>query len=195
MSHKHKAHVIAGETAVLARRYATALFELATERNLLKEVAVDLEAMQQVIDGDKKFHVMAAHPRIPAEAIKKVVKAIAEGAKLQSLTAAFLNQLAHNHRLAILDHIIESFQTDLAKKNGLHVADITATHALSGEQQETLSAHLGKMVGGTVRLQVVEDPDLLGGMTIKIGSRLIDASVQGKLVQVERQLKSQTEAA
>ncbi len=195
MSHKHKVHVIAGETAVLARRYATALFELATEKKILKEVAEDLEAMQQVIDGDKKFHVMAAHPRIPAEQIKKVVKAIADGAKLQSLTAAFLNQLAHNHRLAILDHIVEAFQADLAKKNGMHVADVTTTHSLSPEQQEKLSAHLGKMVGGTVRLEIEEDRDLLGGMIIKIGSRLIDASVQGKLVQVERQLKSQTEAA
>jgi F-type H+-transporting ATPase subunit delta len=83
----------------------------------------------------------------------------------------------------------------LAKKNGIHVADVTTTHPLSSEQQEKLASHLGKMVGGTVRLEVEEDRDLLGGMIIKIGSRLIDASVQGKLVRVERQLKSQTEAA
>lgn len=84
---------------------------------------------------------------------------------------------------------------DLAVKRGEFTALVTVAKSMSKEQEEKLSAQLGKMMSGTVKLVVEQDPSLIGGMVIKMGSRLIDASVKGKLARIERQLKSQQEAA
>jgi len=191
----HKAHVFAGEGAILARRYASALFELAEEKGSIDAVAADLQAMQEAIDNDPHFHAMASHPRLPVETVEAVTAKVADAAKFTPLTKSFMVQLAHNRRLGHLGDIIESFQADLAEKRGQHVAFVTAAHALSGDQEAGLSSQLGKMIGGTVRLVITEDPGLLGGLIIKMGSRLIDASVKGKLAQIERQLKTEREAA
>jgi len=191
----HSTHVIAGESAILARRYASALFDLAEEKGAVDAVASDLLAMQEAIDVDPHFHAMASHPRLPVETVEAVVAKIADTVKFHPLTKSFMVQVAHNRRLGHLGDMIESFQADLAEKRGQHVAQVTTAHPLSGEQETKLSSQLGKMVGGTVRLIVAEDPELLGGLVVKMGSRLIDASVQGKLAQVERQLKTEREAA
>lgn len=191
----HATHVIAGERAILAHRYAAALFDFAEEKKAIDEVAADMKAMQGAIDADVHFHAMASHPRLPIEKVEEVTAKIADLVKFHPVTKTFMVHLAHNRRLANLPDIIEAFQADLAEKRGQHVAVVTAARALSPEQEAGLSAQLGKMVGGTVRLIVEEDESLLGGLVIKLGSRLIDASVKGKLAQVTRQLKTKREAA
>ncbi len=191
----HATHVFAGEAAILAKRYAAALFELAETQGVLEVVAADLKAIQEAIDNDPHFHAMASHPRLPAEDVAKLTVERSETVKFHALTKSFLEQLAFGRRLAHLGNMIEAFQRDLAEKRGQHVAFVTAAQPLSSEQETTLSAQLGKMMGGTVRLVIEEDKSLLGGLVVKMGSRLIDASVKGKLVQVERKLKMQGEAA
>lgn len=191
----HISHVIAGENAILARRYAGALFELADERGVIGPVANDLLAMQEVIDSDPHFHAMASHPRLPVEKVEQVTAIFSDKVNFHPLTKSFLVRLAHNHRLGHLGDMIEAFQANLAEKRGQHVAVVAAAHALTETQKTGLSAQLGKMVGGTVRLMVEEDESLLGGLVIRLGSRLIDASVKGKLARLERQLKTQGEAA
>lgn len=195
MTQPQAPHIVAGEPAILARRYATALFELAEEQDAIAPVAADLEALQDAILHDPKFHAMAAHPRIPVEQVQKVIRAIAEAVKFHALTTSFLLRVAQHHRLEILDHMIAAFKDDLAAKKGLHVAVVTSAHPLSAAQQEALAAGLGKVVGGTVRLILRQAPDLLGGLVVKLGSRLIDASIKGKLTRIERHLKAQREAA
>lgn len=191
----HQTHAIAGDSAVVARRYAIALYELAEEKGVVDAVATDMRVMQEAIDNDKHFHAMASHPRLPSSQVQKVVKVVAEAGKLDALTTRFLLCLAGHRRLQHLGNIIEAFQADLAERRKQHVAYITAAQPLSEEQKSKLSTQLGQMVGGTVRLVVEEDSSLLGGLVIKLGSRLVDASVKGKLAQVERQLKTQREAA
>lgn len=198
MSQPEKVHqipAIAGERAILARRYAIALFELAQDRNVVEAVAGDMLVMQQAIDGDAHYHAMASHPRLSSTKVQQVVKAVAEAGKFDDLTTKFLLRLAAHRRMEHLGDIIDAFQADLAKKRNQHVAYITAAQPLTDQQKEKLSAQLAQMVGGTMRLVIKEDSSLLGGLVIKVGSRLIDASVKGKLMLVERQLKTQQEAA
>ena len=195
MPHIDMPKIISGEPAVLARRYATALFELAQEKNVLAPVEADLRALQEVIDQTPMFRVMATHPRLPMIELQKAVKNLIVGAKFHDLTAAFLNQITRNRRLAYLSIIIEVFKNELAVMRHQHVAVVTVAQALTKDQQDKLATQLGAMIDGSVRLVVEEDASLIGGMTVKMGSRLIDASVQGKLARLERQLKSQQEAA
>jgi F-type H+-transporting ATPase subunit delta len=195
VSGTHKPKVIAGNDAILARRYASALLDLAEEGKVVDIVEAELGSLQHVIDGERHFHVMATHPRLPLATIQKIIVAIAEQAKLSKLTAQFLSLVATNRRLANLGLMIEAFQAALAVRRGIHEAHATVAKPLTKEQQEQLTAQLSAMVKGTVRLVVEEDPSLMGGMLIKIGSRLVDATVKGKLTRLERQLKSQQEAA
>ncbi|MDD3181379.1 MAG: ATP synthase F1 subunit delta [Alphaproteobacteria bacterium] len=195
MSKTHIPKVIAGEAAILARRYAAALYDLAHEKKAIDAVAADLNALTQVIDADPHFHVMATYPRLPANEIQNVIKKVVEKVKLHELTSAFLMQVARNRRLAYLGLMIDAFMADLAVKRGEYTAQVTVAKALSKDQEAKLSSQLGKMLAGTVKLVVEEDSSLIGGMIVRLGSRLIDASVKGKLARLERQLKTQQEAA
>ena len=195
MSETHMPKILAGEAAVLARRYASALYDLAHEKKAVDVVDADLAALQEAIDSSPLFRIMATHPRLPAGDVQKVIKNLVSSVKLHELTGAFLMQVARGHRLAQLSLIIEAFKADLAFRRGEHTAVVTVARSLSKEQSDKLSSQLGKMMNGTVHLLVEEDSSLIGGMVIRIGTRLIDASVKGKLARLERQLKTQQEAA
>ncbi len=187
--------IIAGEQAVLARRYAAAVFELAQEQGVIEPVEADLRALQEAIDTNPFFRVMATHPRLPHHALQTAVKNIIEGSHFHALTAAFLTQVVQGRRLAYLSVIIEVFKNKLAALRREQVAVVTVAQKMTPAQEAQLITQLGHMTGGSVRLIVEEDAALMGGMTITLGSRLIDASIQGKLARLERQLKSQQEAA
>jgi F-type H+-transporting ATPase subunit delta len=187
--------IIAGELAIVARRYAQAIVELAEGKNQVVAVEADLLALEEAVTGNVLFRKMASHPRLPKGEVFALIKNLAEQSKFCELTTAFLLHVARNHRLAQIGAILTAFKELLAVKRGQHTAYVTSAVALSQAQMDALSVQLGKMSGGTVQVVAQEDASLLGGLMIKMGSRLIDASVKGKLAQIERQLKTQQEAA
>ena len=195
MSEPQTPKIMAGEEAILARRYATALYDLAQDKKAIEAVAGDLAALKDAIYESPQFRVMATHPRLPQIALQKAMKNIVDTSKFHVLTSAFLMQVVRNRRLAYLTIIIEAFQADLAMRRGEYVAMVTVAKAMSKEQHDKLASQLGKMVSGSVRLVVEEDASLIGGVVVKLGTRLIDASVKGRLARLERQLKTQQEAA
>jgi F-type H+-transporting ATPase subunit delta len=195
VSKVHKPKIIAGNEALLARRYATALMEMAEEKKVLNEVAKDVKVLQEVIDSDKIFSILANHPRLPVSAMEKLMKEIVARAKLHELTGSFLTLLAKGRRMGILGLIIDVFQAELAIRHNEHTAYVTMADHLSDEQKENLSKQLALLTGGTVKIVTEKDESLMGGLVIKIGSRLLDASLKGKLALLARHLKSQQEAA
>ena len=195
MSASQTPKIIAGELAVVARRYAQAIAELAESKKQVELVEADLLALEEAVVGNAMFQKMASHPRLPKNEIFNIIKAVAEQAKFCDLTTAFLMQIARNNRMANIDAILAAYKELLAEKRGQHTAYVTSAVTLSDTQIAALTVQLGKMSGGTVQVVAEKDAGLLGGLMIKIGSRLIDASVKGKLAQIERQLKTQQEAA
>jgi F-type H+-transporting ATPase subunit delta len=195
VSEKHLPKVVAGENAVLAQRYALALLELAEERNVTDVVSGDLDVLEEAVTGNPDFRLIAKHPRFHTDKVYAAVEDMAGAGRLSELTASFLRRVAKGRRLALLGYMIDAFRTELAEKRGEKTALVSAPCALSEAQKTALSEQLGKLTGGKVDLILQEDKGLLGGLTVKLGSRLIDASVKGKLAQIERQLKSQREAA
>lgn len=195
MSSSHKPKAVAGKGSILAHRYAVALLELAEEKKLIDLVMADLEALGEAIEGNRSFRILAAHPRCHKELVIGVMKKLAATAKFNDLTMAFLLRVAAGKRLGLLGLMIDAFRDEVAVLRRQYTAIVSAPCALQKEQKEALSAQLGKITGGTVDLIVEEDKSLLGGLTIQMGSRLIDASVKGKLMQIEHQLKLQREAA
>ena len=183
-------HVLAGDPAVLARRYAYALYELAAEQKQVDTIAGDMKALQGMTRTSADFQKTVNWPRLPRTEMIKAMKALAVSAGLNKLTANFLALLAQNQRLDLLGAIAESYLTEMAEKRGEFTAAVRTAHPLSASQTEQLAARMRDMMGGKVHLDVQQDESLIGGLTIKIGSRLIDASLRTRLEQLERHLKT-----
>jgi len=184
--------IVAGDMAVLARRYAGALYDLAQDQKQLDAVAADLRILRNLGRESAEFHLLVSNPHIARADLVKAVRQIAAVAKFSPLTSNFLALVAQNRRLPQLTAICDAFLAQLAARRGEFTAEVRTAQALTTTQQEQLAAQLHVLAGGKVHLMVAEDKSLLGGITVKIGSRLIDASIKSKLAKLERQLKSQS---
>ena len=184
--------IIAGDAAVLARRYASALYALADEQKQLDAVSADLRALRGLYHESAEFQSASLNPRLKRGDLVKAMKQVADVAKFNALTGNFLGLLAQNRRLDLLTGMIDGFLAELAERRGEYSADVRVATALTPAQTESLAAQLRDLAGGKVHLAVREDKSLLGGLVVKMGSRLIDASVKGKLERLERQLKTNT---
>ncbi len=191
----HKTKIVSGDAATLGRRYAGALYELAGEQHQIDTVTTDLRMVRVLLQDSAEFQMIAAHPRLNRKQLVQAMQAVSATANFNKLTANFLALVAQNRRLNVLDAVIESYLSLLAAERGEHTADVNSTHALTPAQQELLSAKLRDIVGGKVFLSLREDKSLLGGFTVKLGSRFIDASIKTKLDRLERQLKATQTAA
>ena len=182
--------VVAGDAATLARRYAGALMELADQQKEIEAVEADLQILGQLADSSPEFRAVAAHPRLTRPQLVRAMQVVAAAAGFNKLTGNFLALVAQNRRLNVLGAVVDSFLADLAARRGEVTADVRAARALTPSQQDQLKARLQELVGGTIRLSIKEDAGLLGGLTVKLGSRLIDSSLKSKLQRLERQLKA-----
>lgn len=185
---------VAGETAILAARYVEALFELAEQKGALDAVLADLATLKGLWKDSPEWRFIASDPRLGAEDAEKAVAKVGAAAKLHKLTANFLAVLAQNHRLALLPLLIEKFFDSASAKRGEFRADVRVARPLSEAQRDKLTALLSSAVKGTVRLSMIDDPSIIGGLTVKVGSQFIDASVKTKLDLLERKLKTEKEA-
>ena len=131
----------------------------------------------------------ATNPANDAEGFAKAVAALAERAGLKELTRNFLGLLARNRRLFALPDMIEGFLGILAARRGEVTAQVIAAQELSEAQRKAIDERLRKAVGGKVAIDLRIDPGLLGGLVIKVGSRMVDASLKSKLRRLELAMK------
>jgi F-type H+-transporting ATPase subunit delta len=180
---------LAGDQALLARRYAGALYELADKEGAVDTVATDLRGLRRLWDESAEWRFVASDPRLAVESVLASVKEVVKSCGFGKLTGNFLGTVAENARLSILPTIIHFFLDTVAAKRGEFNADVRVARPLAAAQREALTHSLTAVMGGKIHLNVSEDPGLLGGMTVKIGSQFIDASVKSKLDHLERTLK------
>ena len=173
----------------LAERYAAALFELADERHALDEVAGDLRELRAMLAGSGDLLRLVRSPVLSRAEQGKAMAALAEDAKLSKLTADFIAIVARNRRLFAVPAMIEAFLTKLAERRGEVTAEVTAAQALSEAQQNSLIDQLRRVVGSRVSIDVTVDPSLLGGMIVKIGSRMVDGSLKGQLQRLQLSMR------
>jgi F-type H+-transporting ATPase subunit delta len=173
----------------LAERYAVALFELADEAKALDQVAADLRGLKSVMAESPDLRRMIRSPVIARAAQGKAIAALAERAGLQHLTRNFLGLLARNRRLFALPEMIERFLATLAARRGEVTADVVAAQELTPAQRDSLGEQLRKAVGQKVTVELSVDPSLLGGLVVRLGSRMVDASLKSKLHRLEMAMK------
>jgi F-type H+-transporting ATPase subunit delta len=172
----------------LAERYAAALFELADERHALDAVAGDMRELRALhASGDL---MRLVHSPVLSRAEQgKAMAALAADAKLSKLSADFIGIVARNRRLFAVPAMIEAYLSKLAARRGEVTAEIVAAQQLTKAQEDALGEQLRRVVGGRVTLDVRVDPSLLGGMIVKIGSRMVDGSLKGQLQRLQLSMR------
>lgn len=170
-----------GIQASLAGRYATALFDLARDTKAIDAVAKSLGALARALADSADLKALTTNPLVSRGDAAKAVGALAVAMKLDSLTGKFLGVLADNRRLAQLGPIIAAYDSLAAQHRGETTAHVTSAHPLDAAQLAALSAQLKARVGRDVALDVAVDPSILGGLIVRIGSQMIDSSIQTRL--------------
>ena len=162
-------------------RYATALFDLAIEAGVLDSVEADLLKLNALLDESEDFAAFVASPLLGRADQVKAVAAVATSADLHALTGKFLGVLATNRRLNALVGIAGAFATLLAHHRGEVTAIVRSASALGAAQLKELEKQLKLATSSDVAIDASVDADLLGGMVVKVGSRMVDSSVKTKL--------------
>jgi F-type H+-transporting ATPase subunit delta len=177
----------------IARRYATAFFELAQEQSQIDQIAKDMDSVAGLVAASEDFGAFIADATLRREDQVDAVLAVAKHMKLSALTEKFLGLLAAKRRLPVLPEIAEAVKALIADHRGEMTAEIIAAQALDQTQISEIAAHLKKALGKEVRINLQIDSRIMGGIIIKVGSKLMDSSVRTKLERLHRALRNPNE--
>jgi F-type H+-transporting ATPase subunit delta len=172
----------------VAGRYASALFDLAKESSKVSEVEANLVKFQSLLDMSSDLKNMVRSPVIASEDQSKALSAVLDKAGISGLAANFFKMVAANRRLFAVQDIIKAFRAVAAKERGEVTAEVTSAVALNEAQTAELKQTLKASVGKNVTLDASVDPSLLGGLIVKVGSRMVDSSLRTKLQSLKTQL-------
>jgi F-type H+-transporting ATPase subunit delta len=174
----------------LAERYAAALFELADERHGLDAVAGDLRQLRTMVTASPDLVRLLRSPVLSREEQGKAVEALAERAGLSELTRNFLGVVAGNRRLFAVPDMIEAYLKQLAERRGEVTAEVMVAQPLNETRRNALTEQLRRALGARVAVDVRVDPSLLGGMIVKVGSRMVDASLASRLQRLRLAMRA-----
>lgn len=173
----------------IADRYAKALFDLADDGKQLDAVATDLRALETIIDESDDMRRMVRSPVISRAEQATAMAAVTDKLGNSDLTRKFIGYLAANRRLFALKAIIKAFLATLAAHRGEVTAEVSSAKALSDAQITAVEQALKKAVGGDVAVSHKVDPSLIGGLIVKVGSRMVDTSVATQLQRLKLAMK------
>lgn len=176
-------------TSGVASRYAGSLLELADDAGTVDAVEADLTAFEKMIADSDDLRRLIESPAFSADEQLDAMTALVKKAKFKPLTAKFLQVVARNRRLFAVPGMIAAFRDALAERRGLVSADVTSAKALTAAQQKELKATLKQVAGKDVDINMIVDPSILGGLVVKMGSRMIDTSLKTKLSSLKLALK------
>jgi F-type H+-transporting ATPase subunit delta len=175
--------------AGMAGRYAAALFELAKDQQQVETVEADVKAFQSLLDGSDDLRRLVRSPVISADDQLRALTALLAKAGISGLTGNFLRLITRNRRLYAVGDILKTFRVLLARERGEVTAEVATAHALTGAQMQVLSDTLKASIGKNVQINTRVDPNLLGGLIVKVGSRMIDSSLRTKLNNLKVAMK------
>lgn len=173
----------------MAGRYASALFDLATEANQVDQVQGDLGRFQALLDGSEDLKRLVSSPVFSSEDQSKAIAAVLAKAGIGGLAANLIKVVASNRRLFAVEGIVRGFNALVARSRGEITAEVTVAEPLSPTHSKTLSDALKDVLGKEPKIEVKIDPSILGGLVVKVGSRMIDTSLRTKLNSIRTAMK------
>ena len=179
-------------TTGVAGRYASALFELADEAKSLDQVATDLTTFRSLIAESADLSRVIGNPVISRTVQGKALLAVLDAVGIAGLTRNFIGAVTANGRARDLPAMASAFLAELARRRGETTAQVTSAVPLSSGQLEQLTQSLRAVLGGAkVSIDQRVEPDILGGLVVKVGSRMIDSSLRTKLDGLRQAMKGQ----
>ena len=173
----------------LAGRYANAVFELAQEEKCVEVVERDFITLRSLIDQNPDLARLVKAPVFTRDEQSRTMKSVLEKMGAANLTSKFILTLAAKRRLFALSDIIRAYERLVAKLRGEVQAQVTSARALSDAETVELKAILKSRLGRDPRLEAKVDPNLLGGLVVKVGSRMIDSSLRTKLNSIRAAMR------
>jgi F-type H+-transporting ATPase subunit delta len=173
----------------IAGRYALAVFDLVREANGVKALEADVAALGAALAGSADLRDLIGSPVYSREDQSAAIGAIAKKMGLSGILSNTLALMASNRRLFVLPQLLSALTAMIAEEKGEVTAEVTAAAALTAAQSKKLAASLKKSVGKDVNLNVSVDESLIGGLVVKVGSKMIDTSIRSKLASLQNAMK------
>lgn len=175
--------------SAISERYAAALFDLADEQKQLDPVADDLRGLKDLFAGSADLRRFVGSPLIARDQQAAAMAAVMQRAGVADLTRRFVGVVAGHRRLFALPAMIDAYLELLARRRGEVTAKVSSAQALSDTQTEALEASLKAAIGQAVAVDYDVDPDLIGGLVVRVGSRMVDSSLRTKLSKLQLAMK------
>ncbi len=174
---------------VVAKRYAKALFELAQQSGKVAEFENELGLVAQAVAGDAQVSKFLETPNIASDVKSEIMKSALTG-RVSDDVLRSVELLIGRGRIGITEELYEAYKKIAGEALGQADATIYTSHKLSDDELGKVAAQFGAIIGKKVRATQVERPELLGGIQVRIGDRLYDGSLSGKLERLEKSLKA-----
>ncbi|QDY68434.1 F0F1 ATP synthase subunit delta [Qingshengfaniella alkalisoli] len=173
----------------IAARYATAVFELAKEENKLSALEADVDALDAAYEDSADLRAMTQSPLYSREQQQTAITALASKMELSGIVTNTLALMAKCRRLFVLPQFVIVLREMIAEEKGEITAEVASAVELTKTQSDKLAKTLKAQVGKDVKIKATVDDTLIGGLVVKVGSRMIDTSVKAKLANLQNAMK------
>lgn len=180
----------AGISAGIAERYAQAAFDLAREDGSLPRIEADVDALDRALGESAELRDLIASPVYSREEQGRAIGALARAMGLGATTSNLLLLMAQKRRLFVLPQLVRALRARLARERGEVAAEVVSAQPLSPDQQARLEATLSQAEGRRVKVTARVDQGLIGGLVVRLGSRMIDTSVRAKLGRLQNMMRA-----
>ena len=177
-----------GLSITSTERYSLALYELASENNVISQVEDQSSSMLNLISSSKDFSNLIKDPTNSQEDLLKVLNIISENNKLESLLKNFLSFLVIKRRFFYVEQILKSFIETCSKKRGELKAELKSAKELSSDEISKITNELTENFSSKIKLNYKHDKSLIGGLIVQVGSTMVDTSIKNKLQQIENRM-------
>ena len=175
--------------AAIAARYARAYAEVATDHKLDPEKAIqELDELGKLFTQNHELHSVFLNPAVAHEDKLKLLGAIIQKIGGAKLLRNFLAVLIDQRRIGLIAEIAREFREQFDERVGIADAQVSSSRELSAAEKKTLEAQLANVTGKKIRARYAEDPALIGGVVVRIGSTIYDGSVRGRLQKMKEQI-------
>ncbi len=174
---------------LVSDRYASALYELASENKIVDEVLNDFLFVKDVINNNKELQLVIKSPLISSNDKLEIILRLIKSKKISDLSSKFLKVISANKRFPNLISIISQLVNINAQKRGDVLADVTSADKLSDDQQNNIKSQLSSILGDRLYLNFKVDKKIIGGLIVKVGSKMIDTSVANKINKLKIAMK------
>ncbi len=177
-----------GFSLTSAERYSLALYELANESNLLKQIESQSLSILDLIDSSEDFSNLIKDPTNSQEDLIKIINNISNNNKFENLLKNFLSFLIIKRRFFYVDQILKSFIETCSKKRGELKAELKSAKELSNDEISKITDELTQNFSSKIKLNYKYDKSLIGGLVVQVGSTMVDTSIKNKLQQIENRM-------